>query len=356
MPAPPCSSSCLTSYRPSALLDHDVVYESPDSDSDGSMRDNGGNVTPEASPGPRGSPPEERLGRLSLEQAGTTTPQLHRGRGQLPVVTSKRAASKELPRLPRPPGLRSPRSPAHVASRPESRNSRATSPKKAQRHSHRDRNQYPCVSSGEDPQRPMGDALKSLRPAAQSHDRFQTEKRNDSGYDSPGSRGISIPEPSGAAHNAEIPPTIDENSTSGGATSNKDAFKRDPDKYPGLILQPDSSPISQDQLAAEVKGIYAGLVMVEAKCINIDASQAADPKSKLTPEQWQALIALHRTLLYEHHDFLMVCVLIPTCRGEPLIDLSLRQHSILPRLRRSVDWLPSTACPRGCGSMVYMLS
>ena len=73
-----------------------------------------------------------------------------------------------------------------------------------------------------------------------------------------------------------------------------------------IVLQPDSSPISTEQLAAEVKGIYAGLVMVEAKCINIDAAQAADPKSPLGAEQWQALIALHRTLLYEHHDFLMV--------------------------------------------------
>jgi hypothetical protein len=74
---------------------------------------------------------------------------------------------------------------------------------------------------------------------------------------------------------------------------------------PDMILQPESSPISQDQLAAEVKGIYGGLVMVEAKCINIDAAQAADPTSNLGAEQWQALIALHRTLLYEHHDFLM---------------------------------------------------
>ena len=74
---------------------------------------------------------------------------------------------------------------------------------------------------------------------------------------------------------------------------------------PDMILQPESSPISQDQLAAEVKGIYGGLVMVEAKCINIDAAQAADPTSDLGAEQWQALIALHRTLLYEHHDFLM---------------------------------------------------
>jgi len=76
-------------------------------------------------------------------------------------------------------------------------------------------------------------------------------------------------------------------------------------RFPEMILQPDSSPISQDQLAAEVKGIYAGLVMVEAKCINIDAAQAHDLDSQLGAEQWQALIALHRTLLYEHHDFLM---------------------------------------------------
>lgn len=70
------------------------------------------------------------------------------------------------------------------------------------------------------------------------------------------------------------------------------------------IIQPDNTPISQEQLAAEVKGIYAGLVMVKAKCINIDAARAADPSSQLGPEQWQALIALHRTLLYKHHDFL----------------------------------------------------
>lgn len=76
-------------------------------------------------------------------------------------------------------------------------------------------------------------------------------------------------------------------------------------RFPGLVLQPDSSPISQDQLATEVKGIYAGLVMVESKCINIDAAQASDPSTVLAPEQWQALVALHRTLLYEHHDFLM---------------------------------------------------
>ena len=73
----------------------------------------------------------------------------------------------------------------------------------------------------------------------------------------------------------------------------------------GLLPQPEALPISQDQLAAEVKGIYAGLVMVESKCINIDAAQASECPTKLAREQWQALVALHRTLLYEHYDFLM---------------------------------------------------
>ena len=72
-----------------------------------------------------------------------------------------------------------------------------------------------------------------------------------------------------------------------------------------IEMQPEFSPISQEQLAAEVKGIYAGLVMVEAKCINIDTQKASHPEEKLSTEQWQALVTLHRTLLYEHHDFLM---------------------------------------------------
>jgi hypothetical protein len=78
-----------------------------------------------------------------------------------------------------------------------------------------------------------------------------------------------------------------------------------------IILQPETRPISQEQLVAEVKGIYAGLVMVEAKCIEVDNKQAtlaqADPgaQPKLNNEQWQALIALHRTPLHEHHDFFL---------------------------------------------------
>lgn len=82
--------------------------------------------------------------------------------------------------------------------------------------------------------------------------------------------------------------------------------KYDP-RYPGLLLQPDSRPISQEQLASEVKSIYAGLTMVETKCIHVDRAQAATPQDnkQLAPDHWQALIALHRTLLHEHHDFFL---------------------------------------------------
>src|SRR5271155_5003971 len=71
-----------------------------------------------------------------------------------------------------------------------------------------------------------------------------------------------------------------------------------------MLKQPETRAITQDQLVNEVKGIYAGLVMVEKKCVEIDQQQS-QTKNKLSAEQWQALIALHRTLLHEHHDFFL---------------------------------------------------
>ncbi|KAK6495714.1 hypothetical protein TWF481_002761 [Arthrobotrys musiformis] len=90
-----------------------------------------------------------------------------------------------------------------------------------------------------------------------------------------------------------------------------DADDCEPQPPTELILQPETRPIPQEQLVAEVKGIYAGLVMVEAKCIEVDSKQAtaATQGIKQVPplnnDQWQALIALHRTLLHEHHDFFL---------------------------------------------------
>jgi gag-polyprotein putative aspartyl protease len=58
-----------------------------------------------------------------------------------------------------------------------------------------------------------------------------------------------------------------------------------------IVLQPETRSISLEQLVAEVKGIYAGLVMVEAKCIEVDNKQAALDQARLIIKQRQALIA-----------------------------------------------------------------
>ncbi|OJJ48290.1 hypothetical protein ASPZODRAFT_150578 [Penicilliopsis zonata CBS 506.65] len=71
-----------------------------------------------------------------------------------------------------------------------------------------------------------------------------------------------------------------------------------------MFLQPETHPITEEQLTREVRGIYAGLTMVEKKCIEIDKLQS-DSKHDLSHAQWQTLIALHRTLLHEHHDFFL---------------------------------------------------
>lgn len=86
----------------------------------------------------------------------------------------------------------------------------------------------------------------------------------------------------------------------------------DLEQDPEILLQPETRPISHDQLFLEVKGIYAGLLMVESKCIEVDSRQSKaalervpSRPTKLSDEQWQALIALHKTLLHEHHDFFL---------------------------------------------------
>ena len=75
---------------------------------------------------------------------------------------------------------------------------------------------------------------------------------------------------------------------------------------PEMLLQPDTRPISHAQLIQEIKGICASLIMMEAKCIDIDERQSAaaqekDPSKKtdLKNDQWRSLIALHKQVLQE---------------------------------------------------------
>ncbi|KAF9691745.1 hypothetical protein EKO04_010308 [Ascochyta lentis] len=140
-----------------------------------------------------------------------------------------------------------------------------------------------------------------------------------------GNKGVTAPHRSATEHSSGWSGDIDTNQTQMGSPnkqprSNKlqpshtqsrqpgliELQRYDP-RFPGLLLQPDSRPISQEQLASEVKSIYAGLTMVETKCIHVDRVQATAPQEnkQLAPDHWQALIALHRTLLHEHHDFFL---------------------------------------------------
>lgn len=56
-----------------------------------------------------------------------------------------------------------------------------------------------------------------------------------------------------------------------------------------------------------VKGIYAGFVMVESKCIEVDKEQVSQNESKfaLNNRNTHYLIALQNTPLHEHHDFFL---------------------------------------------------
>jgi hypothetical protein len=77
------------------------------------------------------------------------------------------------------------------------------------------------------------------------------------------------------------------------------------------VLQPETQPISQEQLVREVRGIINELVALESNCIEVHNKQAASARAgtgaqpKLNNEQWQALVASHQTLLHEHHYFVL---------------------------------------------------
>lgn len=95
-----------------------------------------------------------------------------------------------------------------------------------------------------------------------------------------------------------------------------------------LIPQPESRPISQEQLVAEVKGIYVPIAVD-----NLQTTLDNKISPGLNNEQWQALIALHRTFSHEHHDF---------C-------LATRHPFVSPALRRLASKYGMPACIRHHG-------
>ncbi|KAH7196230.1 hypothetical protein BKA60DRAFT_660589 [Fusarium oxysporum] len=68
-----------------------------------------------------------------------------------------------------------------------------------------------------------------------------------------------------------------------------------PERPPNMVRHPGTKPISQDELVAEVKGIYAGLTMIETKCIEIDKAQSSNIyiNKCLSPWEWDEIIAFY---------------------------------------------------------------
>lgn len=100
-----------------------------------------------------------------------------------------------------------------------------------------------------------------------------------------------------------------------------------------MVAQLEARTINHEQLIAEVRGILAGLLLVEAKCPEAHAKQTATchcgRQPKLNNEQLQALIALHHTLSRERHD-----------------SLASQRPSAGPSLRRSAPGYPAPVSMR----------
>jgi hypothetical protein len=72
----------------------------------------------------------------------------------------------------------------------------------------------------------------------------------------------------------------------------------------GMFLQPETHPITEEQLIHEVRAIYPRLVMVEKGLIRID-KELSQTKSEIDRKQWERVFGMHHTLLHEHRDFFL---------------------------------------------------
>ncbi|KAK3366678.1 hypothetical protein B0T24DRAFT_651219 [Lasiosphaeria ovina] len=154
-----------------------------------------------------------------------------------------------------------------------------------------------------------GIARPRAAPSSAARSPASSLKRESSRSQSPPKRSMTRHPPADDAHGTPLarPPSYDKSNV---ATNHRLRMSSSSHSRPRRQIHqsqlPSSQPISQEQLVTEVKDIYAGLMLAESKCIEVDLQNAkTDPATKLTNDQWQALIALHRTLLHDHHDFFL---------------------------------------------------
>ncbi|KAF4435956.1 hypothetical protein FACUT_6807 [Fusarium acutatum] len=116
-----------------------------------------------------------------------------------------------------------------------------------------------------------------------------------------------------------------------------------------LRLVPPPPVDNRPSLVSEVKTVYARLVKAEETCTQIGQGQSRNSERNpdLQLEQWDALQAIHRTLLHEHHELpIAFSSLSPQLRhfrkiahDHSLQSRSLRRFSdcLLPLLKREQD-------------------
>lgn len=77
-------------------------------------------------------------------------------------------------------------------------------------------------------------------------------------------------------------------------------------RWPGMVMQPEVEPVSQEQLTFHIKPMYERVFKAESACIQFDIADAR--RHILNPtDRWQSLVTAHLTLLHEHIDcFLLV--------------------------------------------------
>ena len=239
------------------------------------MNSNGQNFTPPESPSKLESPAATttaQIAGLSLENEYPTSRDQHR-RGREPLIgiaptASKRAASSELPHAS---GRQISDSRSYGNSQPSGQKGSQTQGRQGRRGKNARSKQKSLASKGRhEPQIASHMADHFGYNQHPSRTTFPPAQR-DSGYDTMPSRANTFQQAASKA-NVTIADTsqclplpklnedpIAQDSEQHAHKSNQPSGK---ERYPSMMLQPESSPISKDQLAAEVKGIYAGLVMV----------------------------------------------------------------------------------------------
>jgi hypothetical protein len=117
-----------------------------------------------------------------------------------------------------------------------------------------------------------------------------------------------------------------------------------------LIKQPETRPISQEQLVAEVRGIYAGLVMIESKCIEVDNALSSiylrksiiDYKLYKTP--FSSASRLGRLLACQRRIAQLESLSESDSLDTKLLDLLDMVENALERIYIRVDWAWKKYC------------